>query len=70
MKTEDPKESIENCIAFDAMDWSTNGNHAWLYGIVMGWDDDSLKSLQSQHHWSDEAVERLKRLNEKYKELK
>lgn len=43
-------------------DWSEDRIHAWIYGVIVGWDDASLAELAVQFGWHSEAVERLKAL--------
>jgi hypothetical protein len=76
---ENPLDAIANCIAFGSKDWSLDKRDAWIYGIVLGWDnedkdedesdEDAMGELQSKFGWSDEDVERLRRLHVKYNEL-
>lgn len=66
MKTENVKESVENCMTFHARDWSLNKRDAWMYGIVCGWDDESMPEVAALHGWSAAEVERLRRLHENW----
>lgn len=67
---EDPKSSLEMAIAFGSYDYSTYDRHAWIYGIICGWDNESLKELALKHSWNSVEINRLKRLNKKFKALK
>ena len=60
----DPKESLFNCVVFDSRDWSLEKTDAWIYGIIVGWDEASLESLKNKFRWDDKTVQRLKSLNE------
>lgn len=64
-----PIESMRCCLAFSPRDFSTNGRDAWIYGILLGWDDEALAELKAKFHWDDEQVDRLKTLHEKCKAL-
>ena len=66
MKIENWKESLNSCLVFHSRDWAANKRDAWLYGIIVGWNDECLAELKEQHGWNDEAVERLKRLRRQY----
>jgi len=66
---ENPLVSIELSICFDSKDYSTNKIDAWIYGIVCGWGE-SYPEIAKLHNWSDEDVERNKRLHEKFIEFK
>lgn len=65
-----PLESLANCIAFDSKDWSISGRDAWVYGIVLGWDQESLMELQHKFQWSDDTCERLIELHQKFEDLR
>lgn len=66
---ENPLENISCAIAFSPKDWSVESRDAWIYGIVLGWDDESLDELSKKHGWGLGDVERLKRLCLRFKEL-
>lgn len=58
-----PKESLSRTMAFSSRDWSINREDAWMYGIVCGWDSESLAELKQRHGWTDDQVARLDRLH-------
>ena len=64
-----PLLSIADAMSFWAGDWGQNSRLAWIYGIVHGWDDDSLDEPKKKHSWNQEAVERLKQLHKNYIEI-
>jgi hypothetical protein len=64
-----PIKSIEYTLAFASKDWSLDKDDAWIYGIVIGWDDDSLDELKVSFGWSDETVLTLKELHKKMSSL-
>jgi hypothetical protein len=64
-----PIESLRSCLAFSSRDWSNNHRDAWLYGVVFGWDENSIAELKAKHKWSSSEVERLNRLRKKFNEL-
>lgn len=61
-----PFESLQTVVATDSRDWARNRNDAWIYGIICGWDDDSLTELAGKFNWSDQAMVRLKLLHKKF----
>lgn len=67
--TEDPLQSIEFIMAFSSKDWGVDPKDAWIYGIVCGWGG-AIEEIAARHDWSPEAVERLKRLHEKFEALR
>lgn len=64
---ENPFESIAACIAFSPHDWGENHRNAWIYGIVLGWDGDSMDEQARRHRWSPDDVARLRRLHAAYR---
>lgn len=53
-------ESLHKSLVFHSRDWAANERDAWIWGIVVGWDDESMKNLTNKFGWSDETVNRLK----------
>lgn len=41
-----PFESLESTINTSSRDFSKNKDLVWIYGIVSGWDNDSLKEFE------------------------
>lgn len=67
--TENPFDSLHNAITSSAKVYALTSHDAWIYGIIVGWDDSDFVQLQEMHKWSDTTVARLKRLHEKYVKL-
>lgn len=73
--TENPLEAIEEMMAFNSRDWAQDKSDAWLWAVVLGWgpddggDEDCWDLVAPQHGWTAEDVKRLKRLNERWKQL-
>ena len=65
-------DSARNVIALSSRDWSTSHDLAWLWGILVGWDEDptagdvdqgdAMTDLAARHRWSPGDVARLRRL--------
>ncbi len=68
-RTLNPLESIECTIAFSSRDMSSDKRDAWLYGIILGWDDESLEEFQEKFNWTDLTIKRLRILHENYKSM-
>ncbi|WP_433078903.1 hypothetical protein ACQP1P_38660 [Dactylosporangium sp. CA-052675] len=63
-------QSVYDCMVFDSRDWGASRRDAWLYAIVVGWDadeagetDDAMAELAARYCWTDETVERLRRMH-------
>lgn len=63
---ENPFHSLVNTVVFSSADWGAARDLAWVYGIVVGWEDEddptALDELAPGLGWSAEKVERLRRL--------
>jgi hypothetical protein len=68
MATEDFKESLNSCLVHHTRDWAGNKRDAWIWGIVVGWDEGSLAELSVDFGWDEETIERLGRLHKKFEE--
>lgn len=53
-------DSLHSTIVTDPKDWSLHKRDAWLYGILVGWDD-CLPEIQKRFNWSDKDVSRLQK---------
>lgn len=56
------REALQSAITVMATwsgDWSTENRLVWLYGLVCGWEEESLQSFAKKWDWSQEDVERL-----------
>jgi hypothetical protein len=66
-------DSARSTIAFSSQDWAASADFAWLYGILVGWDDeptggdvdqgDALGKLAARFGWTAENVSLLRRLH-------
>lgn len=63
MKSEDYKKSLESCLALSPRDWSTDRHDAWIYGIVCGWDAETIREIAQKHGWTKEIIEQLNQLH-------
>jgi hypothetical protein len=81
-KEDSPFESLHDIITTNSRDWSDSKSDAWIYGIIVGWETEpedlidgedpqgALKELQKKFNWSDENVNKLRLLHEKFKDIK
>ena len=70
INNKDLVESLYNSIIFPPKDWSLTKHDAWMYGIIVGWDDNAIKELKQRFSWSDKEVQELKDLNKKFLSFK
>jgi hypothetical protein len=73
----DPIGALKNTIAFSADDWSVSRAMAWVYGIVLGWDNDdpddpdegAMGEIAARFGWTLDQVARLRKLHVRFEEL-
>lgn len=73
---ENPLLSLQDTVAFSSADWGEERDRAWIYGIVLGWDDDpdyppelqvnAMEIVAKRCRWTPEQVARLRRLHEAF----
>ena len=76
--TDNPFVAIEDAIAFNSRDFAQHKFEAWIYGIVLGWDDEdndpelagAMDEVATNVGWDDHDVERLRRLHENWERAK
>jgi hypothetical protein len=59
----DAIESARTVMTFSSRDWSANHRDAWLYGIIVGCDDDAISEVARKHGWPLDEIRRLKALH-------
>lgn len=62
--------SLENALCFSSRDWSRYRVDAWIYGIIVGWSDESLEELAPIHGWCPDTVAKLKARRAEFEALK
>lgn len=67
--TEDPLHSLVTTLAYTSRDMSVQSDLAWVYGIVCGWDDESLAEFRIRFKWTENSTDRLKRLHASYVDI-
>ncbi|WP_411098972.1 hypothetical protein [Streptomyces sp. x-45] len=40
----------------DTRDWSADRHDAYLWGVLIGWDDDTLKNVAARHRWNEHRI--------------
>lgn len=67
--TESAVEALRNALIFNSRDWGAQKVDAWLWGIIVGWDDDdspdedAMGELAARHGWDEFDVENLRALH-------
>jgi len=61
-----PLQAIHESYGRSSKDMSEQKFDAWMYGVVVGWDDKSYEQLQKQHGWTNDQVAYQKKLHQNY----
>lgn len=71
-RTTDPFESAHDTICLHARDWAADSRDAWLWGIIVGWEDgedeSALLDVAAKHGWPAAEVDRLRDLRASFRE--
>jgi hypothetical protein len=62
-------QSLHTALACSTRDMSKDKLDAWVYGIVVGWDDDTLAELSKLHGWEESTIQRLIKLHNGFDKL-
>ncbi len=63
-----PFDSLLLTITSSSKDYSIDKRDIWLYGIIVGWPDECLKSFQERFSWwDDNDTKRLKDMHLQFK---
>lgn len=57
-------DSLRTVIATSSRDWSSTPGDAWIWGVVLGWDEPALAEVAAQHGWDEAACARLRRMSQ------
>lgn len=60
MTPSDAIKAVHMCIVRHPRDWGADSRDAWIWGVIVGWDDESLVELAETHRWSSDDVARLR----------
>lgn len=68
-----PLDALSQTLCFASNDWGASRAEAWIYGIVVGWDNEddpadtaAMDELAGKYRWSPEQVERLRTLHTRF----
>lgn len=64
--SENPLQVLVMSIAGSSKDFSETKFEAYMYGVIMGWDNDSYEELKSKHGWSDDVINYQKQLHQNF----
>ncbi|MGV9891697.1 hypothetical protein [Streptomyces sp. NPDC003395] len=47
---------IRNMIRVDSRDWAADRRDAYLYAVLIGWDDEALQEVAAKHRWDEHRL--------------
>jgi len=62
-----PLQELYEILTRTSRDTGEDKMIAVMYGIIVGWDDDSYEELKLKHGWTDQNIQNQKEWHEKYK---
>lgn len=75
VRTTDPMRALYDAIVFNSRDFAASKFEAWIWGIVVGWDDEddddtgAMDEIASQLGWTAAEVTQLRQLRTNWKRL-
>lgn len=64
----DWRDSLNTVLTTNVRDWGLDKADAWIYAIIVGWDEPALREVAKHHKWSEATTERLRQLRRAYVE--
>ena len=66
-------DSLHSLLVFSSRDAGANEEDAWLYGIIVGWEDEdgsAMNELREKFRWDDQTVLELRSLHTEFRKVK
>ncbi len=51
-----------NMMRVDSRDWAANRGDAYLWGVLVGWDDEALEEVAAKHNWNEHRVKYVREM--------
>jgi hypothetical protein len=61
---ENPLQALVMSICGSPKDFAEHKFDAYLYGVIVGWDDEAYEAFKGQHGWTDEQIKYQKMLHQ------
>lgn len=73
----DPMAALHDAIAFSSRDFAEDRFEAWIYGIVVGWDDEddetgdggAMDEVAAKVGWTTQQVATLRKLRTRWRHI-
>lgn len=69
-KMPDVLGALEMALCLNGRDWGRDRCDVFLYGVIVGWSDESLEELAQKHDLSPESVKAIKAYRSEFEALK
>lgn len=63
---ENPLQALVMSICRSPKDFAEHKFDAYIYGVIVGWDNDAYETLKGQHGWADSQIEYQKKLHQNF----
>jgi hypothetical protein len=54
--------SICNMMRVDSRDWAADRRDVYLWGVLIGWDDEALEEIAAKHRWNEHRVKYVREM--------
>ncbi|MFF8910604.1 hypothetical protein [Streptomyces olivaceoviridis] len=54
--------SICNMMRVDSRDWAADRRDAYLWAVLIGWDDEALQEVADRHRWNEHRVKYVREM--------
>ncbi len=61
--------SIHSAIVFHSRDRASNKRDAWIYGVMAGWDEESIEEIKEDFGWGEDDVKRMNSMRQAVREV-
>jgi hypothetical protein len=54
--------AVCNMMRVDSRDWAADRGDAYLWAVLIGWDDDALQEVAAKHRWNEHRVKYVREM--------
>jgi hypothetical protein len=55
--------AVRNMMRVDSRDWAADRGDAYLWAVLIGWDDDALNEVATKHRWNEHRVKYVREMH-------
>ncbi|MFF7190540.1 hypothetical protein ACFZAR_36215 [Streptomyces sp. NPDC008222] len=54
--------AVCNMMRVDSRDWAADRVDTYLYGVLIGWDDEALEEVAAKHRWNEHRIKYVREM--------